>query len=117
MGKVNTNGTHKPSRPGLTPESEENRLIAKAMNLAERQLDEGTASSQVISHFLKLGTTKAELEKEKLINENMLLKAKTESLQTMQRMEELYANAIKVMSIYQGHGEYEDYENNGNDEY
>lgn len=111
MGKVNTNGTHKPSRPGLTPESEENRLIAKAMKLAERQIDEGTASSQVISHFLKLGTTKAELEREKLERENELLRAKTESLQSMQRMEELYASAIKAMQKYGGHGEYEDYEN------
>lgn len=110
MGKVNTNGTHKPSRPGLTPESEENRLIAKAMKLAERQIDEGTASSQVIAHFLKLGTTKAELEREKLERENELLRAKTESLQSMQRMEELYANAIKAMQRYGGHGSDDDYE-------
>ena len=117
MGKVNTNGTHKPSRPGLTPESEENRLIAKAMKLAERQIDEGTASSQVISHFLKLGTTKAELEKEKLARENELLRAKTESLQSMARMEELYENAIKAMQKYGGHGDYEEYEEYEDDGY
>lgn len=104
MGKVKAGGEHRPSRPGLTPESEENRLIAKAMNLAERQLDEGTASSQVITHFLKLGTVKAELEKEKIINENLLLKAKTENLQSQQHIEELYANAIKAMQRYGGHG-------------
>ena len=117
MGKVNTNGTHKPSRPGLTPESEENRLISKAMKLAERQIDEGTASSQVISHFLKLGTTKAELEKEKLARENELLRAKTESLQSMARMEELYENAIKAMQKYGGHGDYEEYEEYEDDGY
>lgn len=113
MGKVNSNKPHKPSRPGLTPEARENQLIAKAVDLAERQIDEGTASSQVITHFLKLGTTKAELEKEKLRNENLLLKAKTDSLQSMQRMEELYENAIKAMQKYGGHGgdeEYEEYE-------
>ena len=109
MGKVRSNGTHKSSRPGLTPEARENQLIAKAVDLAERQIDEGTASSQVITHFLKLGTTKAELEKEKLARENELLRAKTDSLQSMQRMEELYANAIKAMQKYGGHGSsYED---------
>ena len=110
MGKVNSNKPHKPSRPGSTPEARENQLIAKAVDLAERQLDEGTASSQVITHFLKLGTTKAELEKEKLMNENLLLKAKTESLQSMARMEELYENAIKAMQKYGGHGDYEEYD-------
>ena len=110
MGKVKTVGGHKSSRPGLTPESEENRLIAKAMRLAEKQIDDGTASSQVITHFLKLGTTKAELEKEKLANENLLLKAKTDSLQSMARIEELYDNAIKAMQKYGGQGGHDEYE-------
>lgn len=110
MGKVRTSGDRKPSRPGLTPESRENQLIAKAVNLAEKQLDEGTASSQVITHFLKLATAKAELEKEKLARENELLKAKTDSLQSQQRVEELYENAIKAMQKYGGHGDYESYE-------
>ena len=108
MGKVRSNGSHKPSRPGLTPEARENQLIAKAVDLAERQLEEGTASSQVITHFLKLGTTRAELEKEKLARENELLRAKTDSLQSMQRMEELYESAIKAMQKYGGHGGYDD---------
>lgn len=110
MGKVRVSGDHKPNRPGLTPESRENQLIAKAVNLAEKQLDEGTASSQVITHFLKLATAKAELEREKLARENELLKAKTDSLQSQQRVEELYENAIKAMQKYGGHGDYEDYE-------
>ena len=113
MRKVTANTTHKPSRPGLTPEARENQLIAKAVDLAERQLEDGTASSQVITHFLKLGTTKAELEKEKLARENELLRARTESLQSMQRMEELYANAIKAMQKYGGHGG----DNNDDEEY
>ena len=110
MGKTKASGDHKPNRPGLTPEFVENRLISKAMNLAERQIDEGTASSQVITHFLKLATVKAELEREKLARENELLKAKTESLQSQQRVEELYENAIKAMQKYGGHGDYESYE-------
>lgn len=110
MGKARISGDHKPSRPGTTPEYRESQLISKAVNLAEKQLDAGTASSQVITHFLKLATAKAELEREKLARENELLKAKTDSLQSQQRVEELYENAIKAMQKYGGHGDYEDYE-------
>ena len=113
MRKVQAVRESKPSRPGTTPESRENQIINKAMNLAEKQIDEGTASSQVITHFLKLATVKAELEREKLARENELLKAKTDSLQSQQRIEELYENAIKAMQKYGGHGDYEEY----NDEY
>lgn len=97
------------SRPALTPESRENQLIAKAVNLAERQLDEGSASSQVITHFLKLGTEKAKLEREKIKHENELLKAKTEAVQSTKRVEELYDNAIKAMKNYSGFGDPDDY--------
>lgn len=92
-------------RPALTPESRENQMISLAVNLAERQLQEGTASSQVITHFLKLATSKANLEREKLERENELLRAKTEAIQSGKRMEELYANAIKAMSRYNGRGD------------
>lgn len=91
-------------RPGLTPESRENQLIALAMDAAQEQLLTGTASSQVITHFLKLGTTLAQLEKEKLEKENELLKAKTESLQSAKRIEELYYNALNAMKNYSGQG-------------
>lgn len=107
MKKTKTDGDYKPLRPALTPESRENQLIALANDLAERQLREGTASSQVIAHYLKLGSSKAALEREKLENENLLLKAKTESIQSTQRIEELYENAIKAMQRYGGHAEEE----------
>ena len=97
-----------PRRPALTPEARENQLVSMAYDAAEKQFLEGTASSQVITHFLKLGTMKAELEKEKLERENELLRAKTESLQSSQRMEELYTEAIKAMQRYSGQGESED---------
>ena len=87
-------------RPALTPEARENQLISLAVDLAEQQLIEGTASSQVITHYLKLGSTKERLEKEKLEQENELLKAKTEALQSAQRVEELYANALDAMRNY-----------------
>ena len=95
MGKART-------RPALTPEARENQLISAAVNLAEKQLLEGTASSQVITHYLKLGSSKERLEKEKLERENELLRAKTEALQSAQRVEELYANALAAMRRYNG---------------
>lgn len=105
MAKVKAATNSKKMRPALTPEGRENQMIALAMDQAERQLLDGTASSQVITHFLKLGTSKAELEREKLERENELLRAKTESLQTSQRIEELYAEAIKAMQRYSGNGD------------
>lgn len=91
--------------PAMTPEARENQLIALAVDLAEKQLSEGTASAQVITHYLKLGTTKESLEKEKLARENELLKAKTESLQSQKNIEELYTNALNAMKSYSGFGE------------
>lgn len=93
------------SAPATNPEAQENKMIALAVNLAEQQLREGTASSQVITHFLKLGTTKERLEKEKLEAENKLLKAKTESLESNKRIEELYKEALDAMRSYSGQEE------------
>lgn len=107
MAKVKTtssSGSSKRTRPALTPEGRENQMISLAVDLAEKQLIEGTASSQVITHFLKLGSTKERLEKEKLEEENKLLKAKTEALQSAKRVEELYADAIAAMKRYSGNG-------------
>jgi hypothetical protein len=90
--------------PATTPEARENQMIALAVDLAEKQLLEGTASSQVISHFLKLGSTREQLEKEKLQRENELLRAKTEATQSAKKTEELYANALNAMRSYSGQG-------------
>lgn len=95
-------------RPALTPEARENQLIALAENLAEKQLLDGTASSQVITHYLKLGTVKEQLERERLEKENALLVAKVEALQSAKRSEELFADAIKAMKRYSGNGSVED---------
>lgn len=111
MGKPtvkNSSGTSKRRRPALSTEAREQQMIALAVDLAERQLSEGTASSQVITHFLKQATAKAELEKEKLRQENELLKAKTESLQSEKRREELFEKAINAMKRYSGHGDEDD---------
>ena len=90
-------------RPALTPEARENQMIALAVDLAEKQLLEGTASSQVITHYLKLGTTKEKLEREILAKQKALIEAKTENLQSAKRIEELYKNALDAMKSYSGH--------------
>lgn len=100
--------TSKKRRPALTPEARENQMIALAVDLAEKQLIEGTASSQVITHYLKLGSTKEKIEKEILEKQKELISAKTEALQSAQRVEELYANALKAMQNYSGQGDPED---------
>ena len=88
--------------PMLTMEARENQMILLATRLAEKQLAEGTASAQVITHYLKLGSTKERLEKEKLERENELLRAKAEQIQQAAYTEELYANAIEAMKRYSG---------------
>lgn len=90
--------------PATSPEAREKQMIALAIDLAEEQLSNGTASSQVITHYLKLGTTKENLEKEKLSRENELLKAKAEMLQSQKDTERLYKEAIQAMQTYAGLG-------------
>ena len=91
--------------PAKTPEGQENHMISLAVDLAEQQLREGTASTAVISHYLKLGSTRERLEREKLIEENKLLKAKTEALESAARAEEMFAKAIEAMRKYSGSGD------------
>lgn len=105
MAKVNTKGTSSESskiRPALTPEARENQLIYLATDLAEQQLRDGTASSQVITHYLKLGSSKERLEQEILKENKKLLTAKTAALESAKRMEDLYAKAIAAMKRYSG---------------
>lgn len=100
----------KRGRPALTPEARENQMIALAVDLAEQQLREGTASSQVITHFLKLGSTKEKIEKEILEKQKDLIEAKTANLQAAQKMDEVYTKVIAAMQKYSGTGEYEELE-------
>ena len=88
--------------PATTPESRENQLISLAVDLAEKQLLKGTASSQVISHYLKLGSTKERLEKQMLEKQVELIQAKTEAIQSAKKVEELYKNALNAMRSYSG---------------
>ena len=100
---VNTTNKVKRRAP-MSPEARENQLISEAVDLAEEQIINGTASSQVITHFLKLGSMKERLEREKLQNENELLKAKVKNLESAERSEEMYRKVINAMREYSGNG-------------
>ena len=111
MAKVKTTTASDKSnkiRPALTPEARENQLIYLATELAEQQIRDGTASSQIITHYLKLGSSKERIEREILEKQKELISAKTEALQSAKRIEELYSNAIAAMRKYSGNGEVED---------
>lgn len=102
MKKVIEKEPVRKTRKALTPEAREQQLISMAVDLAEQQLKDGTASSQVITHFLKLGTMEKKLEMQKLEADIKLQSAKTEALERSEHMEELYANALSAMTLYRG---------------
>ncbi len=111
MAKVKTTKSSEKSnklKPALTPEARENQLIFLATELAEQQLRDGTASSQVITHYLKLGSTREKMEMKIKEKEMELITAKTENLQSSKRSEELYAEAIAAMRRYSGNGDPDD---------
>ena len=109
MAKVKATNSTANSRPALTPEARENQMIALAENLAEQQLRDGTASSQVITHFLKMGTEQAELELEKMRQETELIKAKREAARTNEELKAMYKEALDAMRVYSGNGDPDDY--------
>ncbi len=92
----------KPIKPATTPEEEENICINLATRLARKQLEEGTASSQIIAHYLKLGSSTERLEKKLKEKQVELMAAKTESLKSAKNMEALYLDAITAMRSYSG---------------
>ena len=96
------------SPPVMTPEAREQQLVSLAIDLAEKQLREGTASSQVITQSLKLGSSKEKLEKEILEEQKKLVVAKTSAIEAQERIDELYAGAIAAMRSYNGQSEEQD---------
>lgn len=93
-----------PRPPATTPDGRERQLIAAAYDLAEEQIRNGSATAQVITHFLKLGTEREKLERKRLEGENKLLAAKVDSIASAARVEELYKNALAAMKSYAGRG-------------
>lgn len=97
-------------RPAVTPEARENQMIALAMDLVEERLRNGTASSQETTHFLKLASSREQLEKAKIEKELKMIDAKTKQTEAAANTEKLYQDAIKAMKTYSGHGDSEDEE-------
>ena len=113
MAKGISSGSSQSSRkirPALTPEARENQLIALAVDLAEKQLQEGTASSQVITHYLKLGSTKERIEKQILEEQKKLITAKTKAIESSEQSKKMFEEAIAAMKRYSGNrrAEYDD---------
>jgi hypothetical protein len=107
MGKVKSDSLPmgKRSHPASSPEAREKQMISLAVNLAEKQLLDGTASAQVITHYLKLATEKERLEIKKLEEENRLLKAKTKAVDSMDETKRMYEEALEAMKRYSAHGD------------
>lgn len=113
MAKTKDKTSSNPSpknRPSIDPEARQNQLIALAVDCAEKQLRDGTASSQVITYYLKQGSIREKLENERLREENKLLRAKTESIESEKRSAELVEEALKAFRNYSGHGDPDEYE-------
>lgn len=85
-----------------TPEGRENEMIMLAYQEVERRIRDHTATSQELCHFLKMGSEKERLEREKLEVEMELQRAKADSIESGKHMEELYNNAIAAMKLYSG---------------
>lgn len=97
------NASQSVGRPATTPEAREQQLISAAVDLAEKQLADGSASAQVITHFLKLGSSREQLEQAKMTQEVELAKAKIEAMASAKRIEEMYGEALSAMRAYGGH--------------
>lgn len=97
-----TSQSHRRTRPAENPEARENQLISLAYDVAEERLRNGTATSQEVVHFLRLGSMKSKEELEKLKSENELLKARTEAIESAKNVEVLYQEAIEAMKTYSG---------------
>lgn len=98
-----SSGTLPKIRPALTPQARENQMIALAMDLVEKRLREGTATSQETTHFLKLATEKYRHENEILERQSELMTAKTDQIRASAKTEELYQEAINALRRYGGH--------------
>lgn len=89
-------------RPATTDDGREKQLISLAVDLAEKQLVSGSASAQVITHFLRLASTREKLEQARLEQENLLLSAKIDQIASGKRIEEMYELALNAMRTYAG---------------
>jgi hypothetical protein len=101
--RTSENG-HRRRVPARTPEARELELSSAAYDLAEEQIHNGTASSQVITHFLRAGSMRERLEQQRMEHEIELMQVKKEQLEGQKRVEELYVSALEAMRSYSGLG-------------
>lgn len=105
---TSSSGNQRPRRPAISPDARMGQLVSLAVDCAEQQLRDGTASSQVITHFLKYATREKELELQILERQKDLISAKTEAIQAQKRSDEMFAEAIRAIRGYQGQSDQED---------
>ncbi len=110
MADHNENTPIKKKPPAMTAEARESQLVGYAYDLAEDLIRSGRASSQVITHFLKLGTAREKKELEILESQRVLIQAKTESIKSAKKVEELMTEALSAMRSYSGGSERDDEE-------
>ena len=108
--KVESPETPRKIRPALSEDAREQQLISLAVDCAERQMMDGTASSAVIVHYLKLGTAREKLEMKRLEKEIAYQEAKTQAIKSGDEMKEMYKNAIDAMRRYSGYDDEEEYD-------
>lgn len=88
--------------PASTPEGRQAQIVAAAVDLAEQRILDGTASNQLLLHYIKIADPMRKIEEEILEKQKELIVAKTENLASQKKMEELYSEAIKAMTRYSG---------------
>ena len=113
MPKATESKNKTPTRPALSAEAFENRLINKAYKAVEKRIDSGEATAAELVHFLRQGSIKEQLELEKLKKENALLTAKAESIASQKEVKELYSEAINAFRRYSGIPQIDEEEDDG----
>lgn len=86
--------------PSSDPKSREQQLVNQAMNLAEKQLLDGTAAPSVINHFLKIGSTREFIERDILEKQAQLIEAKASTIAKDREAGEVAKAAIEAMRNY-----------------
>lgn len=109
MAKTKNSEVAKRGRPPLSPDAEENEMIALATDAARKKLEDGTAPSQIIVHYLRLGTSLARLEKKRLEADIELQKSKRKMIDNTETGNEMYEKALRAFRVYNGQGEPDDY--------
>ncbi len=107
MAKQDKKSKKREYAPARTPQTKENQMISLAFDLAEKKLRNGSASSQLITHFLKLATVKEQLENDRLRADLDLARAKIKYMESQETSQEMYEKALRAFCDYSG-TEYEE---------